>query len=202
MGKRTDVLTCMLVLLIANFLPAQTAPADNNYSDIIRQSILHDYPGMLHNPTGALSFPFIMPGSVYANELWDWDSWLSDVALVQIMTDQGQHADKGKMLSFGRGCVMNFLKAAEPDGSMPIRIQVRVRSADPPAPTAGANSSNMHKPILAQHTAFLTKLDNGNAEWIREQFPVLQKFLSNYRERQRHVVFKQLISGLSHIVRA
>jgi hypothetical protein len=186
MGKRTDILTCITVLLIANFLPAHTAPANPNYSDIIKQSIVRDYPGMLHSPTGALSFPFITPGSVYANELWDWDSWLSDVALVQIMTDQGRNADKGQMLSYGRGCVMNFLKAAEPDGSIPIRIQVRNRSVAQDAPAAGANRSNMHKPVLAQHAAFLTKLDNGNAEWIREQFPILQAFLNNYRELQRH----------------
>jgi len=29
----------------------------------------------------------------------------------------------------------------------------------------------MHKPVLAQHAAFLVKLDNGNADWLRAKFP-------------------------------
>jgi putative isomerase len=151
---------------------------------IIKKSIIRDYPGMLHEPTGALAYPFITPGSVYAKELWDWDSWLSDVALCQIMTDLDQGGDKQKMLLYGKGCVLNFLAAAETNGTVPIRI--RVKAATRPTIASSESSSNMHKPVLAQHAAFLTKLDNGNAEWLRERFPVLQAFQKRYRDQQYH----------------
>jgi putative isomerase len=177
------ILITLWIVLMAKQLRAQ--PATPDYVAIIDKSIIRDYPGMLHEPTGALKYPFVTPGSVYAKELWDWDSWLSDVALCQIMTDTGQSADKQKMLSYGRGCVLNFLAAAEPDGTMPIRI--RVKSATQPTTLSDAERrSNMHKPVLAQHAAFLTKLDNGNAEWLRDAFPTLRAFQARYRAEQYH----------------
>ena len=174
----------LCLLLMTTQSNAQTRPAAD-YRELIKTSIFRDYPGMLHQPTGALAHPFVTPGSVYAKELWDWDSWLSDVALCQIMTDQGQQADRQKMLSYGEGCVLNFLDAAKPDGEMPIMIHVNPKPATHPA-TTQPNLSNMHKPVLAQHAAMLVKLDNGNAEWLREKFPVLQAFERKYRTEQFH----------------
>ncbi|MGA2060725.1 MAG: trehalase family glycosidase [Thermoguttaceae bacterium] len=147
---------------------------------------MRDYPGMLHDPTGALRYPFITPGSVYARQLWDWDSWLSDVALCQIILDKEPNADRPKMLSYGQGCVLNFLQAAEPNGSIPIRIQVKPRSAAQASIPLTTSASNIHKPVLAQHAAFLVKLDHGNAEWLRKDFTTLQAFQKNYRDHQFH----------------
>jgi putative isomerase len=178
------VFLALSLLSLTAVLTAQTRPAVD-YRDLVKRSILRDYPGMLHEPTGALAHPFVTPGSVYAKELWDWDSWLSDVALCQIMTDQGGQADRQKMLSYGRGCVLNFLDAARQDGEMPIRIQVQPRTTTRPA-TTRPSLSNMHKPVLAQHAAMLTRLDGGNAEWLRARFPVLQAFLRKYHEGQFH----------------
>jgi putative isomerase len=45
---------------------------------------------------------------------------------------------------------------------------------------------NMHKPVLAQHAAFLVKLNNGDAEWLREHFYGLQSFMHNYKGFHRH----------------
>jgi putative isomerase len=44
----------------------------------------------------------------------------------------------------------------------------------------------MHKPCLAQHAAFLVKLHNGDAEWLREKFYPLQSFVNCYRNHYRH----------------
>lgn len=46
--------------------------------------------------------------------------------------------------------------------------------------------TNMHKPCLAQHAAFLTKVNGGDATWLREKFQVLQAFVSRYTNHQRH----------------
>ena len=64
---------------------------------------------------------------------------------------------------------------------MPIMIKTR---AAQPKPPDEPNKTNMHKPVLAQHAAFLVKLDSGNAGWLREKFPALQAFERNYREHQ------------------
>lgn len=44
----------------------------------------------------------------------------------------------------------------------------------------------MHKPVLAQHAAFLTQLDNGNAEWLRDKFANMQFFIQGYKTRYYH----------------
>ena len=44
---------------------------------------------------------------------------------------------------------------------------------------------NMHKPCLAQHAAFLTKINNNDAEWLRGKFYNLQYFIGNYRNHHR-----------------
>lgn len=172
----------VLVSIVVD-VKAQTTAAAGDYRELVTRSILRDYPRMLHEPTPPLAFPFITPGSVYTNQLWDWDSWLSDVALCQIVADQGDKVDKQKMLSYGRGCVLNFLAAAGPDGEIPIQIVVNSRSRHA-ASTQANRTSNMHKPVLAQHAAFLVKLDNGNVDWLRARFPALQAFEKNYREHQ------------------
>ena len=54
----------------------------------IRQHIHANYQGMFREAGGSLPYPFLTPGSdQYADVLWDWDSWLSNVALRQVLTD-------------------------------------------------------------------------------------------------------------------
>jgi hypothetical protein len=171
---------CSAFLLATVHVNAQSPTTQPDYRDLVTTSILRDYPRMLHEPTPPLAFPFITPGSVYTTQLWDWDSYFSDVALSQIVADQGDKVDQQKMLSYGRGCVLNFLAAATPDGEIPIQIVINSKSK--PAPPNPA--SNMHKPVLAQHAAFLVKLDHGNADWLRAQFPTLQAFEKNYHDHQ------------------
>ena len=55
--------------------------------------------GMYRQAGGSLHFPFLAPGSSqYLDMLWDWDSWLSDVALRQIYQTKELKLIKG---SFG-----------------------------------------------------------------------------------------------------
>lgn len=44
----------------------------------------------------------------------------------------------------------------------------------------------MHKPILAQHAAFLVKHSSGDAQWLRKDFSKLQHFINNYLYHHRH----------------
>jgi len=130
-----------------------------------------------------LSYPFITPGSSqYADVLWDWDSWLSNVALRQILLENGTEADKKEAIQYEQGCIMNFLNAGGIDGYIPILLR---RSDNEPKPK-DIYAVNMHKPCLAQHAAFLVKLDGGNAEWLREKFYGLQTFVANYSNHHRH----------------
>ena len=75
------------------------------YSELIKKTILSDYKGMLKEPGGYCKYKYITPGSAqYATELWDWDSWMTDIALRQIMAINADEQEKAELLEYEKGC--------------------------------------------------------------------------------------------------
>ncbi|WP_183580868.1 MGH1-like glycoside hydrolase domain-containing protein [Mucilaginibacter sp. X5P1] len=173
-----------IFILSHNALFAQIPDSIKVNISIIKQHIYADYKGMFRKPVGLLHYPFIVPGSVsYSDALWDWDSWLTNVALRQILEDQGTEKDKSEALPYEQGCVLNFLEYTSSDGYMPIQITA---NADPDKlRPANIYKTNMHKPVIAQHAAFLTRLNHGNADWLKEKFSIMQGFINNYEFHHR-----------------
>jgi putative isomerase len=168
---------------------ADTTAVSSVEADIalIRQYVHRDYTGMLRNEGGAFKYPFITPGSSqYPDILWDWDSWLSDVALRQILAETATTEEKTKALTYEQGCVLNYLNYGGFDGWVPIIIKRDSPSRAGLMKQADVYETNMHKPCLAQHAAFLTRLNGGDAEWLREGFFHLQAFVNKYKNHQRH----------------
>jgi putative isomerase len=157
------------------------------YIAIIREHVGRDYEGMFREEGGAFRHPFLAPGSAqYGDVLWDWDSWLSDVALRQVLLERGDDAARRKALRYEEGCVLNYLNYGGMDGWVPILL----KRQSPPRQTLltafDSYATNMHKPCLAQHAAFIVKLNGGDAEWLRENFYPLQAFVNRYKNHQRH----------------
>lgn len=148
------------------------------YINIIKEYSKNTYKQMTREPAGYLKHPFIVPGSSrYSNCLWDWDSWLTDVAVRQIMYDNNDIDDE--FLKCEKGCVVNFLENIFPTGRILIAIA--------PDFCEDVNSeSNCHKPCLAQHIAFIVKAENGDASWIEPYFCDLEKFIKYYLENCYH----------------
>ena len=187
---RTVSLSCLLLCLLllqacAGVHAPRVTRADRT---LLKEHIYADYKQMYRQPAGdALLYPYITPGSqAYDSVLWDWDSWLSDVALRQILADIGTDADREEALVYERGCILNYLAyTSEEDGYMPMVVDgksdpARMRPAD-------IYATNMHKPCIAQHAALSVRESGGDAQWLREGFPRMQAFLRNYREHHRHV---------------
>ena len=164
---------------------AQPVAGYQSFAPIIKKIISKDYKGMYRKEGESLKFPFLTPGSAqYADVLWDWDSWLSNVALRQILLDTGTKADKAEALQYEQGCILNFLSYAEIDGWVPIMIGRKMDvSASKPK---NIFEENMHKPCLAQHAAFLVQQEKGDAEWLRSKFFNLQYFVNGYKNRYQH----------------
>jgi putative isomerase len=153
---------------------------------LLRERLSQDYPKMMRPAGGALTHPFLTPGSdQYPDVLWDWDCWLSNVAMRQILLELNDADRSDEAIPHETGCVLNFLEVArtrpEPDGWIPILI--RRAGYDEPK---NIYARNMHKPCLAQHAAFLVKQLDGDAEWLREHAYALQSFVNNYRNHHRH----------------
>lgn len=77
---------CMLLCTVLG-TTGKPAKATREHRELLKQHIYSDYKQMYRQPTGiAFKFPYLTPGSrQYAHVLWDWDSWLSNVALRQIL---------------------------------------------------------------------------------------------------------------------
>lgn len=151
------------------------------YFPLIETKLCAGYAGMYREPGGELRHPFLTPGSVnYADVLWDWDSWFSNIALRQILAKTGDRAEFDKARDYERGCILNFLDAGSMEGWIPILIG---RNGAPRP--EHIYKENMHKPCLAQHAAFLVKED-GDVEWLRSKFYNLQSFINNYSNHHRH----------------
>ena len=184
--KKSGVL--LAVLCMAGVLAsAKTVKATKEHRELIKQHIYADYKLMMKQPAGiALKFPYLTPGSKqYASVLWDWDSWLSDVALRQTLNDVGTDADRREALVYEQGCVLNYLAyTSVDDGYMPMVVDAE---SDPnKMKPADIYKTNMHKPCLAQHAAFLVQQSDEGAEWLREGFPRMQAFIQNYHDHHRH----------------
>lgn len=181
---RYKFLLSILVSIALNIPKAYTADSTAYYASIIKKNIYKDYKLMYRSPAGSLMYPFLTPGSnQYDNVLWDWDSWLSNIALRQILYDVGTEKDRQEAVQYEQGCVLNFLHYGDWDGYIPIVIWANSKPRD--IRPESIYNVNMHKPVLAQHAAFLTKINGGKAQWLKESFFHLQAFVNNYRAHHR-----------------
>ena len=58
------------------------------YIALCKEHIGKNYAGMFRESGGVFHYPFLTPGSEsYADMLWDWDSWSSNVAPRQVLSD-------------------------------------------------------------------------------------------------------------------
>ena len=135
-----------------------------------------NYRKMFREPEGQLNHKFIVPGSTYSNQLWDWDCWLTNVALRQFV--------KEDISEYEMGCVINFLEHIDEQGRIPL--QITKNSFIPGELRQPGKKTNMHKPCLAQHAAFIIKNNGGDAEWMNPYFGDLLRFVDYYIENFRH----------------
>lgn len=154
---------------------------------LLREALGADYRGMFREPGGVFRHPFLTPGSQsYADVLWDWDSWWSNIALRQILLDSGDEGAVQEAETYERGNILNFLDFAHPmTGWVPIVV-----GRDHPAPYIPKENTlneNMHKPCLAQHAAFLVREAGGNAAWLRGSIETLMRFINCYHNHYRHL---------------
>ena len=182
---KKSILFIVLVFSCINDCFAQKNDSTQQYINTIKQHIYSDYKGMYREAKGTLTYPYITPGSdQYANDLWDWDSWWSNVGLRQILLDKGSAKTKDSASAYEKGCILNFLNYASADGYIPIVVFTNLNPRE--HMPEDIYKTNMHKPVLAQHAAFLTKLYNGDASWLMEKFNLMQAFINNYEAHHRH----------------
>ena len=51
------------------------------YIELVQSYVKGNYKKCFREPHGKFKYPCVVPGSSYSAQLWDWDSWLTDIAL-------------------------------------------------------------------------------------------------------------------------
>lgn len=144
-----------------------------NAEMLIKNYAEENYQKMFREPMGQLKHKFIVPGATYTYQLWDWDSWLTDIALRQLGTEN--------MKEYEIGCILNFLDHTDEKGIMPIVVAPKWRM-----PLKDGTLTNTHKPCLAQHIAFIVEQNDGDITWIKKDFPIVLCYIDYYMNNCRH----------------
>ena len=148
-----------------------------NYTPVL-DYVKDQYKNVLKEPVGLLYHKFIVPGSnAFCDQLWDWDSWICNMALARFA--------EADISEYEKGCVLNFLAHIDVMGRVPIHIEPEYISPNYAYPEEPIITNN-HKPCLAQHAAFIIKRYGNDAEWIRPHFDKLLRFVDFYYKNCRH----------------
>ncbi|MBR2043848.1 MAG: glycoside hydrolase family 37 [Clostridia bacterium] len=146
----------------------------------LKQYILNLSNILWAEPYGEFKHPCIVvtKNSSYPSQLWDWGNWANNIALRQIAVLQNKQE---KLYEHEVGSVLNFLNEQKADGSIEIVI-----FADKSYDFASKMPhKNIHKPVLAQHVAFILK-HNGDTAWVTEIYHKLKAFISYYESNAKH----------------
>ena len=146
----------------------------------LKQDIYDLKPTLLSPPWGSFIYPSIVVrgGRCYPGQMWDWGNWANNIAVRQIATDEGTESE---LFAYEKGSVNNFLNEQREDGSIDIVI-----ASSPEFDLSKSHPhKNVHKPVLAQHVAFITKY-NKDIEWLTEIYPKLDRFISFYENNAKH----------------
>ena len=131
-------------------------------------------------PYGDFKNPCIVvtKNSSYPSELWDWGNWANNIALRQIALFRGK---QNKLTKYETGSVLNFFDRQKDDGSMEIAIF----SSNKYDFSSAMPHRNIHKPVIAQHIAFILKY-SPDTEWVKKIYPNLKRFIAFYEKYAKH----------------
>ena len=149
------------------------------YDRLLRYVLSH-VDTVLKQPQSFIRYPFIDPGSIYDGNVWDWDSYWSAYALLNLH-DELPEETYARVLTHAEGNVLNFLDHQCPDGYIPMMIEV----GKWPEPYLTMRHKegvrmNMHKPFLATQ-ALLVSDHKGSADWLRPHMAGLRRYFDYYQ---------------------
>ncbi|MDE5896390.1 MAG: trehalase / alfa-L-rhamnosidase / mannosyl oligosaccharide glucosidase [Clostridia bacterium] len=157
----------------------------------MKDYILSHLKDILKQPSKNLRYAYLVPGAVYSDELWGWDSYWVSYALRKSFEVFGEEELAGAGISkqvaaeHMRGCVLNFLDAQEDDGFIPVMIsggglfEGFFRNE-----YAKGTPLNQHLPFLCQ-SALNASAFSGDYGWF--DIEKLIKYMQYFETRQYDV---------------
>ena len=128
-------------------------------------------------PEGCLRHPYLVPGGLYANQLWDWDSYW----MLKGLRAAAQHAGndfRETLTSHAVGSWKNLMENQAGNGAVPLLLEPGRPDVFECAREDGTRTQA--KPILAQFALELADM-TGDVQWLAPYFDGVMKFLARWR---------------------
>ncbi|MCW5549588.1 MAG: hypothetical protein KIT44_11550 [Opitutaceae bacterium] len=128
-------------------------------------------------PEGCLRHPYLVPGGLYANQLWDWDSYW----MVKGLRAAAEHAgdDFREILTrHALGSWKNLMENQTANGAIPLLLEPQRPDVFDCARADGTH--NQAKPVLAQFALELADM-TGDFQWLAPYFDGLTRFLARWQ---------------------
>ena len=140
-----------------------------------------NYASFFRQPSGLLEHPFIVPGAVYQNQLWDWDSYWCSVGLFRLAKIYKDDSLRRQIADHSIGCLLNFFSVQSDSGALPIMM-----SDTNPDFFGCLNDEglemNQAKPVFGQF-ALLISEEIGDVQWFSSLFDQLLKYYGHWRKK-------------------
>lgn len=134
----------------------------------------------LRSPMGILKHPFIVPGGIFHDELWDWDSFWIAKGLLRCPAFSS-HDSRAIWTTHAMGCWRNFFEGQAPNGTVSIMMKsdnvdfFSCRNDD-------LRENNQAKPVFAQFALDISEAV-GDYAWIALYFDRLLLFYQRWESR-------------------
>ncbi|WP_270168455.1 MGH1-like glycoside hydrolase domain-containing protein [Paenibacillus sp. SYP-B4298] len=154
----------------------------------VKDFVLKAGKDMLHEPTAYIKHPFIVPGSVYAHHLWDWDCFFAVMALLQVIEVKQREGtlemgERELYLKHAQGNVLNFIDAQLEDGYIPIMLFAD-SDADSRVLYRNGCPVNMHKPCLALNAVMISRFMQ-DFNWLESKYENFKRYYECYKSVYR-----------------
>ncbi len=146
----------------------------------LHNHVLASIGGILREPGGFLRHPFVVPGGLYRDELWDWDSYWIVKGLLPLM-EEADADSREQFLRHAKGSWLNFMENQSENGAIPIMV----KSDNPDffgRMCETAVEHNQAKPVLGMLARDIATQTN-DFRWIEPHFESLLKFHERWRSR-------------------
>ncbi|MFA4944297.1 MAG: trehalase family glycosidase [Lentisphaeria bacterium] len=155
-------------------------PAFQHHSERLLDFICGQTAAIHREAQGCLKHPFLVPGGLFHDELWDWDSFWIVEGLRPLKGRLAPDA-REKFLLHAMGSWINFFDHQTPEGTLPIMMKAGMGDFFG-CTTVGGTEKNQAKPVFAQFARGIAEFA-GDFRWLAPYYGPLKKFLQRWRSR-------------------
>ncbi|MFA7344096.1 MAG: trehalase family glycosidase [Terrimicrobiaceae bacterium] len=155
-------------------------PELKDHSERLLDFICGQTSAIYREAQGCLKHPFLVPGGLFHDELWDWDSfWIAEG--MGPLKDRLDPDSRKKFLVHATGSWINFFEHQAEDGTLPIMMKAGMGDFFG-CTTREGTEKNQAKPVFAQFAQRIAEMA-GDFRWVEPYYGRLKQFHNRWRSK-------------------